>query len=96
MSASEKAQLLQHVKDICERLLDDWLKIAQKAHQEGSAIQYQIEESSPPRRLLYEFLHPEIPNLHDYQQKFRANRSMRDVEPSVEVFVKNLNDWEDK
>jgi acetone carboxylase gamma subunit len=77
-------------------LLDDWLKIAQKAHQEGSAIQYQIEESSPPRRLLYEFLHPEIANLHDYQQKFRANRSMRDVEPSVEVFVKNLNDWEDK
>jgi superfamily II DNA/RNA helicase len=96
LSASEKAHLLQHVKDICERLLDDWLKIAQKAHQEGSAIQYQIEELSPPRRLLYEFLHPEIPNLHDYQQKFRANRSMRDVEPSVEVFVRNLNDWEDK
>ena len=96
LSASEKDQLLQHVKDICERLLDDWLKIAQKAHQEGSAVQYQIEDSSPPRRLLYEFLHPEIPNLHDYQQKFRANRSMRDVEPSVEVFVKNLNDWEDK
>ncbi len=96
LSAAEKSDLLQHVKDICERLLDDWLKIAQKAHQEGSAIQYQIEESSPPRRLLYEFLHPEIANLHDYQQKFRANRSMRDVEPSVEVFVKNLNDWEDK
>lgn len=96
LSASEKRQLLQHVKDICERLLDDWLKIAQKAHEEGSAIQYQIEETSPPRRLLYEFLHPEIPNLHDYQRKFRANRSMRDVEPSVEVFVRDLNDWEDR
>jgi hypothetical protein len=31
--------------------------------------------------------------LTDLQRQFQANRSMRDVEPNVDLFVKNLNDW---
>jgi hypothetical protein len=30
------------------------------------------------------------------RRKFRANRSMRDVEPNVDLGVKNLNDWTQK
>jgi len=43
--------------------------------------------------MLDEYLHPDLWNLPAVRRKFRANRSMRDVEPSVELGVKNLNDW---
>jgi hypothetical protein len=96
MTASERQALRASVGNLCNDLLDDWLKIAKQAQQEGSSIQYQKESTAVTRRLLYDFLHPDLPNLHPIQQRFRANRSMRDVEPSVEVLVKSLNDWEDR
>lgn len=96
MTTAERQALHASVKHLCNDLLDDWLKIAKQAQQEGSGIQYQKESTAPPRRLLYDFLHPDLPNLHPIQRRFRANRSMRDVEPAVEVFVKSLNDWEDR
>jgi hypothetical protein len=34
-----------------------------------------------------------LPNLAPIQRRFRANRSMRDVEASVDIGVKNLRDW---
>ena len=55
-------------------------------------MQYQ-QEVGAAQRLLYEYLHPDLQNLPAVRRKFRANRSMRDVEPSVELGVKNLNDW---
>ncbi len=96
MSDAEQKELYAVVLHRCGKLLDSWLKIAKKAEEEGSAIQYQRETPAPPRRLLYEYLHPDLPNLHPIQRQFRANRSMRDVEPSVEVFIKNLNDWSER
>jgi len=96
MTREERQAIHSSVKNLCNDLLDDWLKIAKQAQHEGSSIQYQKESPVPPRRLLYDFLHPDLPTLHPIQQRFRANRSMRDVEPSVEVFVKSLNDWEDR
>jgi ATP-dependent helicase YprA (DUF1998 family) len=92
----ERQKLYDHVKQTCDQLLDAWMRIALMAQREGSRVDYQIEDRTAPRRLLYEFLHPDLPGLTDLQKKFRANRSMRDVEPAVEVFVRNLNDWEDR
>ena len=45
------------------------------------------------KRLLYEFLHPDLRNLAPAapEMKFRANRSMRDVEASVNLFVHRIN-----
>jgi hypothetical protein len=96
LTPAERQAIRASVQSLCGDLLDDWLKIARLAQQEGSSLQYQKETVSAPRRLLYDFLDPELPNLHRIQQRFRANRSMRDVEPEVEVFVKSLNDWEDR
>lgn len=92
----ERQKLYDHVKQTCDQLLDAWMRIALMAQQEGSRVDYQIEDRTAPRRLLYDFLHPDLPGLTELQKKFRANRSMRDVEPAVEVFVRNLNDWEDR
>jgi hypothetical protein len=41
--------------------------------------------------LLYEFLNPELKNLPPRHKKFRANRSMRDVEPSVNLWLKTID-----
>ena len=96
MGSQERQALHAQVLHRCGNLLDDWLKIAQKAQQEGSGLQYQKEETSPPRRLLYDFLDPELPNRSPVEQQFRANRSMRDVEPMVDIDVQNLKDWGNK
>ena len=96
LTPAERQAIHASVQSLCGDLLDDWLKIARQAQQEGSSLQYQKETVSAPRRLLYDFLDPELANLHRIQRRFRANRSMRDVEPEIEVFVKSLNDWEDR
>jgi len=93
LSPADRTALAAKVLNRCNSLLDDWLWIAKQAQDEGSGLQYQREETSPPRRLLYDFLDPEVPNLAPAQRRFRANRSMRDVEASVDIRVKNLNDW---
>ena len=57
-------------------------------------LQYQQRRSGPAKPLLYEFLDPDLKTLPPRHRKFRANRSMRDVEPSVNLWVKTLdNAW---
>ena len=54
------------------------------------------QEVGSAQRLLYEFLNPELKNLppQNPKMKFRANRSMRDVEPSVNLWMKKLDGTE--
>lgn len=74
----------------CRKLLDEWEKIAKELNDLGTELQYQIE-SGAAQRLLYEFLSPELKKLPMRHRLFRANRSMRDVEPSVNLWVKTLD-----
>jgi hypothetical protein len=53
-------------------------------------LQYQQEEGAA-KRLLYEFLHPELKQVSPRHLRFRANRSMRDVESSVNLWVRTLD-----
>ena len=55
----------------------------------GVAMQYQKYELTQPRPLLREMLDKDFESEH--HRKFRANRSLRDVEPNVNLFVKNLS-----
>jgi hypothetical protein len=90
--AAERQRLRDHVLNRCNSLLDDWFTIASAYQQTNARLQYQIEAGAA-RRLLYEFLHPDVSTLNETQKKFRANRSMRDVEPSVELAVRELHEW---
>ena len=74
-------------------LLDEWSKIAHDLNNQGVALQYQIEAGAA-QRLLYEFLNPDLKQLPARHRKFRANRSMRDVEPSVNLRVKTFDNVE--
>jgi len=89
-SSLDAWQLSQKVRERCSDLLDEWSKIAKELHDTGGALQYQAETGSA-RRLLYEFLNPELKMLPPRHRKFRANRSMRDVEPSVNLWLKTLD-----
>jgi len=86
----ESAALRQRVRERAVDLLDEWSHIAHDLQAQGVQLQYQIETGAA-QRLLYEFLNPELKKLPMRHRKFRANRSMRDVEPSVNLWVKTLD-----
>lgn len=69
-------------------LLDDWEKIKDFAASQNGSLTYTSDNLS----LIHQYLDPELKNLPDYYLKFRANRSMREVEPSVNVWVRGMND----
>jgi hypothetical protein len=93
MQAEEAQRLREAVLDRCKRLLDDWQNIADYYRQNNTKLQYQRWEETGPKRLLYEMLDAELSDLRAEQKKFRAGRSMRDVEPVVDLATRNLNDW---
>jgi hypothetical protein len=95
LSPAERERFKHAVRHRSDSLLDDWLNIAEEFRRTNTTLQYQ-EEVGNAKRLLFEFLNPELAQLPEVRRHFRANRSMRDVEPSVDLFVKNLNDWEEK
>ena len=59
-------------------------------------LEYNQDESGAAKQLLHDFLAPEVKNLPptNWKMKFRANRSLRDVEPEVNIFVRTLDDQE--
>jgi hypothetical protein len=86
----EAQALRQRVRDRAVDLLEEWSRIALDLQNQGVQLQYQIETGAA-QRLLYEFLSPELKKLPQRHRKFRANRSMRDVEPGVNLWVKTLD-----
>jgi hypothetical protein len=92
-TAAEAQSLRQRVRERSEDLLDTWSQIAHELQNRGVQLQYQ-RETGAAQRLLYEFLDPELRTLPLRHKKFRANRSMRDVEPSVNLWVKTLDNIE--
>jgi len=90
LNAEEAEQLRQRVRERALDLLDEWTKIAMDLSQAGVALQYQVEAGAA-QRLLYEFLNPELKRLPPRHRKFRANRSLRDVEPSVNLWLKSMD-----
>ena len=75
----------------CMDLLDTWVMIQLDRQKHGVELHYQNENrnSTSSDRLLHDFL--EL-NLSSESAKFRANRSMRDVEPNVMLTVKPLDE----
>lgn len=83
--------LRQRVDVRVKDLLDAWMLIAEENHKNGVELQYQHEEGGG-RPLLHVFLDPELKNLSARERKFCANRSMRDVEPSVNLWMRRLDE----
>ncbi len=74
-----------------DSLLDKWLRIAKDLDQVPASLKYQKHEPGKGVPLLHDFLDPDLKNLDPLFLRFRANRSMRDVEPDVSLWMKTLD-----
>jgi hypothetical protein len=70
-----------------DHVLDAW--IATAAAQTAGGSQFKYSEASSPARLLHQPLEPGLANLSPQHRLFVAGRSMRDVESSVHLLVKD-------
>ncbi len=86
---AEREERLRSVQNRIVDLLDSWRKVVDDYRAAGVAVQYQKYEQKQPRPLLREMLDTAFESEH--HRKFRANRSLRDVEPEVNLFLKDFS-----
>ena len=91
---AEREERLRSVQNRVVDLLDSWRKVFEDYRAAGVAMQYQKYELKQPKPLLREMLDTDFTSEH--HRKFRANRSLRDVEPDVNLFLKDLSGGEVK
>jgi hypothetical protein len=87
---AEREQAREAVRSRANRLLDLWAAIALDYGQVNTSLQYNQYELGRAKPLLHHFLDPELKQLSERFRKFRAGRSLRDVEPSVNLWLKNM------
>lgn len=88
-SPAELEERLRSVQNRVVDLLDSWRAIVEEHRQVGAAMQYQEHELKGLRPLLHDMLDTNI--AQGNPEKFRASRSLRDVEPEVDLFLKDLS-----
>jgi hypothetical protein len=93
MEANEREALRQKIRGQVQDLLDEWVKIAETNRKVGVGLQYQQEAGLAPP-LLHDPLDQTLATLPPGQRKFKAGRSLRGVEPSVNLWVKQMNGLE--
>jgi hypothetical protein len=94
LESAEAETLRQSLRDRAQVLFDTWSQIAHDYHDKGTALQYNTFEDAGPKPLLRDFLDPELRSMNSRHKKFRANRSMRDVEPSVNLWLRSMDNIE--
>ena len=77
----------RHLRGKVFDLFDSWERVAEDA----GDLQYQKEEGGPPP-LLYAPLDAALRSKPDYAQKFVAQRSLRDVERVVNLWIRSPHD----
>ena len=87
-SEEERAERRRSVTDRIGELLDAWLSVLADYHSTNTNVQYQKYENRGPKPLLREMLDKDFDS--DKHRMFRANRSLRDVEPEVNLDLREL------
>ena len=83
---AEGADRLVNVRSRVVDLLDSWRTVVDDYHADNVTVKYQQYEMKQGRPLLREMLDTEFESEH--HRKFRANRSLRDVEPEVDLYIR--------
>jgi hypothetical protein len=93
LSSAEADLVRRQVRERTIDLLDVWSKEAMELATVGVGLQYNAAEAGGAQPLLRDFLSADLKNLppSNRRMKFRANRSLRDVEPTVAVQVKTID-----
>lgn len=86
LSEAERGALVRSVRNRIVDLLDSWQRIIEDYRSNSVRVHYQqYEHPRGPKSLLREMLDTEFESEH--HRKFRANRSLRDVEPEVHIYL---------
>ncbi|MFN8108786.1 MAG: helicase-related protein [Thermoleophilia bacterium] len=88
ISDEERVERLAGVQSRVVDLLDSWQNVQEGYATIGVEMQYQRYELDRAKPLLREMLDAEFETEH--HRKFRVNRSLRDVEPEVNLFLSDL------
>ena len=86
---AERNERLRSVRNRIGDLLDSWRAVFDDYRQDGVSMRYQRYETSGGQPLLREMLDTDFESHH--HRKFRTNRSLRDVEPQVNLFLRDLS-----
>lgn len=84
LDAQEAEALRKKLRDRTVDLLDTWKMISE----DRGALQYQKEAGNAPP-LLYDPTDPELERIKPAYRKFKAQRSLRDVEKTVNLWIRN-------
>jgi hypothetical protein len=83
-----RERLLQRAQD----LFDEWERRARGLRDTGGRLRYQKFDEASGRYLLHDPLDPELDGDWPAARKFKAARSLRDVEPSVALWLERPGD----
>jgi hypothetical protein len=76
------------VANRAQSLIADWCEIIRITGKEGIGLSYQrFEDKAEGDCLLRDFLDPALSEKPPVFARFRANRSMREVEPAVDIII---------
>jgi hypothetical protein len=91
LTADEASRINAYLQSRCNDLLDSWFRVAKRQQDVGARLVYQRFENAPGKALLRMPLEKADADLGQDGAKFKASRSLRDVEPPVNLFVKRLD-----
>ena len=91
LTSEEEARINANLQMRVKDLLDSWSKVATRQQEVGARLVYQRYEQAEGKALLRTPLEAADADLGQDGRKFKAPRSLRDVEPSVNLFVRSLD-----
>jgi hypothetical protein len=91
LTVEEESRISSYLLSRSKDLLDSWTNVARSQQEVGARFVYQRFERAQGKALLRMPLEAPDPDLGKDGAKFKAPRSLRDVEPSVNLFVKRLD-----
>jgi hypothetical protein len=94
LTAAEENRINAYLHSRSKDLLDSWARIAKQIQDVAARLVYQRYEQAQGKALLRMPLEAPDPDLGKEGLKFKAPRSLRDVEPAVNLFVRRLDGME--
>jgi len=94
MAPAEEERARASVRGRAQDLLDSWCKVSERQRRTGARLVYQPYENADGPVLLHKPLDPDLVNLDSDARKFKAPRSLRDIEPPVNLWVRSLDNVE--
>ena len=91
LDAKEMQLRRDGVRGKVEDLLDDWAKISKEQRDTGATLRYQQYDDGTGPYLLRYPLDPDLERMENKRAQFKAHRSLRDVEPACNLWLKESN-----